>query len=185
MARHTIIPDPFVQVLETLPGFHDLTAGFSLCPECERCERSVVYLTPDERRSAEAAGMRPLVTVSQAATELGLSPETPLLGYVTTGEFLREHGDLVKGLAAASRQAKDLLATDEAAWEELRPIMNAKSDAQFAALKAGFRAGIPAPGPVDEQAAGAMLALMANLGGEELMGKVTTLPEGVFVQPGS
>ena len=30
-----------------------------------------------------------------------------------------------------------------------------------------------------------MLALMANLGGEELMGKVTTLPEGVFVQPGS
>ena len=134
---------------------------------------------------AEAAGMRPLVTVSQAATELGLSPETPLLGYVTTGDFLREHGDLVKGLAAASRQAKDLLATDEAAWEELRPIMNAKSDAQFEALKAGFRAGIPAPGPVDEQAAGAMLALMANLGGEELMGKVTTLPEGVFVQPGS
>ena len=53
------------------------------------------------------------------------------------------------------------------------------------ALKAGFRAGIPAPGPVDEQAAGAMLALMAHLGGEELMGKVTTLPEGVFVQPGS
>lgn len=134
---------------------------------------------------AEAAGMRPLVTVAQAATELGLSPETPLLGYVTTGEFLREHEGLVTGLAAASRQAKDLLATDEAAWDELRPIMNAKSDAQFAALKAGFRAGIPAPGPVDEQAAGAMLALMANLGGEELMGKVTTLPEGVFVQPGS
>lgn len=134
---------------------------------------------------AEAAGMRPLVTVSQAATALGLNPETPLLGYVTTGEFLRTHADLVGGLAAASRQAKDLLATDDAVWEELRPIMNAKSEAQFTALKAGFRAGIPAPGPVDEQAAAAMLALMANLGGEELMGKVTTLPEGVFVQPGS
>ncbi len=134
---------------------------------------------------AEAAGMRPLVTVAQAATELGLSPETPLLGYVTTGEFLREHADLVHGLAAASRQAKDLLASDEAAWEELRPLMNARSDAQFDALKAGFRAGIPAPGPVDEQAAAAMLALMADLGGEELMGKVTTLPEGIFVQSGS
>ncbi|MBK8006242.1 MAG: YkgJ family cysteine cluster protein [Gemmatimonadetes bacterium] len=58
MARHTIVPDPFVKVLEALPGFHALTAGFTLCPECERCERSVVYLTPDERRSAEAAGMR-------------------------------------------------------------------------------------------------------------------------------
>jgi NitT/TauT family transport system substrate-binding protein len=134
---------------------------------------------------AEAAGMRPLVTVATAAAELGLDPETPLLGYVTTGDFLRAHPDLVAGLAAASRAAKTLLAADDAAWDDIRPIMNAKSDAQFAALKAGFRAGIPAPGPVDEAAAARMLALMAALGGEDLMGKVTTLPEGVFVQPGS
>jgi len=134
---------------------------------------------------AEAAGMRPLVTVASAATELGLDPDTPLLGYVTTGEFLRANPDLMAGLAAASRDAKTLLATDDAAWEEIRPIMNAKSDAQFDALKAGFRAGIPAPGPVDEAAAARMLALMAKLGGEDLMGKVTTLPEGVFVQVGS
>ena len=58
-------------------------------------------------------------------------------------------------------------------------------DAQFAALKAGFRAGIPAPGPVDEAAAQKMLEIMARLGGEELVGKMTSLPEGVFVQPGS
>lgn len=134
---------------------------------------------------AEAAGMRPLVTVATAAAELGLDPDTPLLGYVTTGEFLRANPDLVAGLAAASRDAKNLLASDEAAWDDIRPIMNAKSDAQFEALKAGFRAGIPAPGPVDEAAAARMLTLMAALGGEDLMGKVTTLPEGVFVQPGS
>ena len=59
--------------------------------------------------------------------------------------------------------------------------MNAKSDAQFEALKAGFIAGIPAKGAVDEVAAGRMLALMADLGGAELMGKATTLPAGVFV----
>ncbi len=134
---------------------------------------------------AEAAGMRPLVTVATAAAELGLDPETPLLGYVTTGAFLRAHPDQIAGLAAASRAAKTLLATDDTAWADIRPIMNAKSDAQFEALKAGFRAGIPAPGPVDEAAAARMLALMAQLGGEDLMGKVTTLPEGVFVQPGS
>jgi NitT/TauT family transport system substrate-binding protein len=134
---------------------------------------------------AEAAGMRPLITVSQAATALGLSEETPLLGYVVKGELLRDHPELVQGLAAASRAAKDLLAKDDAAWDALRPIMNAKSDAQFAALKAGFRAGIPAPGPVDEAAAAKMLEIMATLGGEELMGKTTTLPQGVFVQPAS
>lgn len=134
---------------------------------------------------AEAAGFRPLMTVSEAALSLGLSDQTPLLGYVVKGEFLRAHPELVSGFAAASRAAKDLLASDDTAWEALRPMMNAKSDAQFEALKAGFRAGIPAPGPVDEAAAAKMLEIMATLGGEDLMGKTTSLPEGVFVQPAS
>lgn len=133
----------------------------------------------------EAAGMRPLVTVEAAARGLGLDPETPLLGYVVRGEMLRDQPALVAGLAAASRAAKEVLATDDAAWDALRPQMNAKTDAEFAALKAGFRAGIPAPGPVDEAAAARMLDLMARLGGAELVGDMKTLPPGVFVQPGS
>lgn len=133
----------------------------------------------------EAAGMRPLVTVAEAAEALGLDPATPLLGYVVRGEMLRDQPALVAGLAAASRAAKEVLATDDAAWEALRAQMNAKSDAEFTALKAGFRAGIPAPGPVDEAAAARMLDLMARLGGAELVGDLTALPPGVFVQPGS
>ena len=133
----------------------------------------------------EAAGMRRLIDVSDAASDLGLDPETPLLGYVVKGEMVRDHPDLVDGLAAASRAAKDLLGSDAAAWDRLRDRMNAKSDAEFEALKAGFIAGIPAPGPIDEQAAARMLELMARLGGEELLGKARTLPEGVFHQPGS
>ena len=63
--------------------------------------------------------------------------------------------------------------------------MNADTDAQFAALVAGFRAGIPAPGPIDEAAAARMLALMYELGGEDLLGEASELPEGVFVHTGS
>lgn len=133
----------------------------------------------------EAAGMRTLVTVAEASTALGLDPDTPLLGYVIRGEMLRDTPDLAAGLAAASRQAKELLATSDAAWDALRPQMNADTDAEFQALKAGFRAGIPAPGPVDEAAADRMLRLMADLGGAELVGDMTALPAGVFVQPGS
>ncbi len=133
----------------------------------------------------EAAGMRTLVTVAAASTALGLDPDTPLLGYVIRGDMLRDTPDLADGLAAASRQAKELLATSDAAWDALRPQMNADTDAEFQALKAGFRAGIPAPGPVDEAAADRMLRLMADLGGAELVGDMTALPAGVFVQPGS
>jgi NitT/TauT family transport system substrate-binding protein len=133
----------------------------------------------------EAGGMEKLIDVADAATALGLDPETPLLGYVLRGEMLRDQPDLVRGLAAASRQAKDLLAQDDAEWDRLRPRMNADTDAEFAALKAGFRVGIPAPGPVDEAAADRMLRLMAEFGGEDLVGRARELPEGVFVQPGS
>lgn len=133
----------------------------------------------------EAEGMRELISVAQAAEALGLDPETPLLGYVVRGEALRESPAMIEGLAAASRDAKRLLAADDAAWARLRPIMNADTDAQFEALVAGYREGIPAEGPVDEDAAGRMLALMAELGGPDLMGEVRELPEGVFVQPAS
>lgn len=133
----------------------------------------------------EAGGMRKLVDVSEAAEALGLDPETPLLGYVVKGALLRENPELVQGLAAASRAAKEILAGDDAEWARLRPRMNAKTDAQFQGLVAGFRAGIPAPGPVDEAAAAQMLRLMAELGGADLIGDATDLPEGVFLQDGS
>ncbi|WP_147113872.1 ABC transporter substrate-binding protein [Tateyamaria sp. syn59] len=133
----------------------------------------------------EASGMRKLVDVAEAATALGLDPNTPLLGYVIKGEMLRDNPDLVNGLAAASRDAKNLLASDDTEWDRLRDRMNAKTDAQFDALKAGFRAGIPDAGPVDEEAAARMLALMVELGGEDLVGDARELPAGTFLHSGS
>ena len=128
----------------------------------------------------EAAGMRKLVDVSDAAQALGLDPNTPLLGYVVRGALVRDTPDVVRGLAAASRAAKALLAESDAEWDRLRPKMNAKDDAQFDALKAGFRAGIPDPTPVDEAAADKMLKVMAKLGGEKLLGEARELPAGTF-----
>ncbi len=133
----------------------------------------------------KASGMRELISTSEAAEALGLDAETPLLGYVVKGALLQEQPDLVHGLAAASRAAKDLLAEDEAEWSRLRPRMNVDTDAQFTELKAGFRAGIPAEGAVDEDAAARMLELMVDLGGTELLGEATSLPNGTFLEPAS
>ena len=131
----------------------------------------------------EARGMRPLMTVSEAAEALGLDPDMPLLGYVVRGEMARENPELLEGLRKASRQAKDKLATDPTAWDRLRPMMRAEKDADFEALKAGWIEGIPADEPVDEAAAAKVLEVMARLGGEKLVGEATTMPEGVFALP--
>ncbi|QGJ78851.1 ABC transporter substrate-binding protein [Sinorhizobium meliloti] len=128
-----------------------------------------------------AKGMHELVSVSDAAAALKLDPDTPLLGYVLKGEYAATHPEIVKGLYKASRAAKDLLRENDEVWEELRDKMNAADDAEFIALRDGYRAGIPSGKPIDEAAADRFLRLMAELGGEELVGKATSLPSGLFL----
>jgi NitT/TauT family transport system substrate-binding protein len=130
----------------------------------------------------KAAGMRELISVETAATSLGLDPDIPLLGYVLKESYLAENPGMAKALYGASRAAKNLLASDDSAWEALRPQMNAKSDAEFEALRRDFRAGIPAPGNVDEDGAATFFALMASLGGEKLLGGAKELPDGLFAE---
>ena len=128
----------------------------------------------------KASGMKELISVEQAGEALGLDTDTPLLGYYPKESFLNDNPDLAQGLFAASRDAKQLLATSSVAWDAIRPRMNAKTDAQFEQLKSDWVAGIPDRGPVDEDAANTMLALMAELGGAELVGQATTVPQGLF-----
>ena len=128
----------------------------------------------------KAAGMKELISVETAATALGLDTDTPLLGYYFKESFLAEHPGLAQAFYEASRDAKDLLASSDDAWEAIRPRMNAKSDAQFTALKTDWLAGTPERGPVDADGAGKMLSLMAELGGEDLVGQASTVPEGLF-----
>ena len=131
----------------------------------------------------KAAGMRELISVDDAAAALGLDPATPLLGYVIRGEMLRDHPDVVAGMARASAAAKAKLASDPAAWDRLRDRMRVDDDAQFMALQEGFNAGTPAAGAVDLGAADRMLKVMAELGGTDLVGDVTALPDGLFYTP--
>ncbi|MEL7525104.1 MAG: ABC transporter substrate-binding protein [Pseudomonadota bacterium] len=130
----------------------------------------------------KASGMRELISVEKAATALGLDADIPLLGYVLKESYLDANPAIAGSFYNASRKAKDLLATEDAAWEPLRPRMNAKTDAQFEILRRDFRAGIPAPGNVSEDSAATFFFLMARLGGEKLVGKASELPAGLFIE---
>lgn len=131
---------------------------------------------------AKAAGLKELISVQDAAKSLGLDPSVPLLGYIVNGKMDEKQS---QGLFAASRDAKEILGNDDSAFEAVRKRMRANTEAQFDALKVGFRAGIPASASVDEAAVDKTLQMMAKLGGPDLVGKATTLPENLFITLGN
>jgi NitT/TauT family transport system substrate-binding protein len=129
----------------------------------------------------EAKGYRKLVGVEDAQKELGIRTQVPLLGYVFDEDWAATHQDDLLALVRASRKAKDLLAHSDAEWERLRPLMKASDDATFAALRDGFRKGIPVHwGEAERADAVKLFAVMEKLGGEELVGTSTELQPGTF-----
>ena len=87
---------------------------------------------------------------------------------------------LIESLAA-SMKAKDLMAHSDAEWERLRPLLHASDAQQFLALKNGYRRGIPVCAEADYAAnVAATFQILAQVGGEKLVGKSTSLAQGTF-----
>ena len=128
----------------------------------------------------KAAGMRELVSVEEALTALQLDPQIPLIGYYFKQSFLDQNPEIAQSFYNASQDAKDLLANSPDIWEELRPTMNAKTDAEFEQLKNDWIAGIPSRSAVNQKSAQDILSLMQKLGGAELVGKASNVPPGLF-----
>ncbi len=128
------------------------------------------------------AGMVPVIQVSDAATALGLDPNTPLLGYVVRRDYAEANPEVIKGLTMASKAAKDLIKNDDTAWEALRERVNPKDDQQFAALRAAYIAGIPSYEPVNVDGVNALLTVLSENGGEELVPEGAKASADMFIE---
>jgi NitT/TauT family transport system substrate-binding protein len=127
----------------------------------------------------EAKGFKRVVDVQDAATELGLSSETPLLGYVFKESWASKNPKLAEGLRKASQEAKTVLMTDDTAWEPLKGLIKAKSDKEFVALRQAWRQGAPGDS-FDFASAQAMFDLMRSYGDGKLIKPNTVLDSGAF-----
>jgi NitT/TauT family transport system substrate-binding protein len=128
----------------------------------------------------DAKGYKELVGVEEAIGELGVGSVPPQLGYVFFEAFAAQNPELIAAFADASRAAKELLKSD-AEWERIRPLTKAEDDATFAALKRRFREGIIERWGEQQRADAAELyAVLAELGGEQLVGGATELAPGTF-----
>jgi NitT/TauT family transport system substrate-binding protein len=129
----------------------------------------------------EANGMRPLIKLPEILAGLGVDKPIPLIGWVFRDDWAAQNPQLMERFLAASMEAKALMAGSDAEWDRLKPLMRAEDNATFVALRSGYRNGIPTCDYANSQTnVAAVFKLLAETGGEKLVGKSKTLSEGTF-----
>jgi NitT/TauT family transport system substrate-binding protein len=127
-----------------------------------------------------AAGMRELVSLDQILAELGVREPLPMIGWVFSAGWAESNRAAIDGFLRASAAAKALMRDSDDIWQTLRPVMRVEDDATLAALRDGFRAGIPGPADGAEAVAHQVFGILAEEGGRALVGNARALAPGTF-----
>ena len=129
----------------------------------------------------EAQGHRRLLGIGEVQEALGVPASVPQLGYVFDEGWGDANAALVQAFARASRAAKEIMKTSDAEWQRLMPVTRAASEAEQAAFMRRYREGIVEHwGPEQQVQAAKLFKVLAELGGEKLVGSSPELAPGTF-----
>ena len=129
----------------------------------------------------DAAGYRRVIDVAELVAALGVAPQPPLVGFVWRDPLGGSKDAALQGFFAAVHEANRILRDSDAAWERLRPVMQAANDTEFERLRDYFRAGIPGPwGEAETRAAEKLFAILAEIGGPALVGPRARFDPALF-----
>lgn len=133
----------------------------------------------------EAMGFTQLIGIEDVVRELGAKGEVAMVGYVFNEAWADKNREAVQGFLRAAAKADEILATSDAAWDKLKPLMAENdpsfNDATFEALKRRYREGIPERSVAENEAdAKVLYQFLRELGGEKLVGPAVDLSPGTF-----
>lgn len=132
----------------------------------------------------ETQGYRRLIGVEDMLPKFGIKGPLPLIGYVFHGKWAAAHPDTVAKFLALTHKAKEMLATSDAEWKRIAPLVHVKSAAALKTYRDYYRAGIPTrPITEDEADARKLYRVLAKLGGKRLVGNGKELAPGTFYHP--
>ena len=130
----------------------------------------------------QADGMQELIGVDAILPSLGVPGDVPLLGWVFDESWAAQNRERVTAFLDAARAAQQRMLESDALWSGmLRPLTQAEDEATLAALRAGYRAGVPRRfGEAEIASSAKVFAILAEIGGHQLVGNSETLTPGTF-----
>ena len=125
---------------------------------------------------------RLLIGTDKILPALGVEGAVPLLGWTFSESWASANPAAIDGFLKASLAAKQVLATDDAAWEALKERMRVVDNpVLFGVYRSQYRRGIVTSFDDDAKAvARQAFGILAELGGEALMGPSGELSAGTF-----
>ncbi len=136
----------------------------------------------------EAKGFRRLAGIEAILPRFGVSGRPAMVGYVFGEAWAAQNRDVVSRFIAATRKAKEILATSDGEWERMAPLVGGRDAATLRIYRDRYREGIPRRPIADEEADARILyRVLARLAGPELVGPAGELEAGTFYRaiPGS
>lgn len=126
-------------------------------------------------------GHRRLVGMKEILAGLDVEPVPSLVGFVWKQQTAAQRGSEIDTFFKVVQEGNQVLATKDAAWEDIRHLVRPKSDAEFAAIKAAYRSGIPTPWTPEQTASAQRLFdLLVKLGETKLVGAGTKFDPKLF-----
>jgi NitT/TauT family transport system substrate-binding protein len=132
----------------------------------------------------EGRGLRRLAEVADLLPKLGIEGRPAMIGYVFDEQWAAQHQDALTRFLDVSRKAKEILATSDAEWERIAPLVGTNDPATLKLYREHYREGIPRRPVAQEEAdARALYGVLAELGGSALVGPAKEIAPGTFYQP--
>lgn len=132
----------------------------------------------------EAKGMRRLASIEDILPKLGVEGSPAMIGYVFDEAWAAKNRSVIERFLVTTRKAKDILASSDAEWQRIAPLIGTGDPATLKIYRDRYREGIPRRSIAHEEAdARRLYRVLAQLGGAELVGPAHDLAPGTFYRP--
>jgi NitT/TauT family transport system substrate-binding protein len=134
--------------------------------------------------SLEARGMRRLASIEDILPKLGAKGSVAMIGYVFAEAWVAKNRGAVDRFLDVARQAKEMLASSDAEWQRIAPLIGTNDAATLKIYRDRYREGIPRrPISDEEEDARTLYRVLARIGGAELVGPANELAAGTYYRP--